>query len=86
MSDSVVLGAFWVLAASITALLPIRKQFAPGVVLMLLAPVLVWFLGWQHGWIAATGGAVAFLSTFRKPIRYYWRKWRGQSDPKPEER
>ncbi|WP_425045751.1 DUF2484 family protein [Primorskyibacter sp. S87] len=77
MSLSVILGAIWVLAATLVALLPMRLQYVPGVILLVLAPVLIGFLGYELGWIAAMAGLAAFLSMFRNPLRYFWRRFRG---------
>lgn len=75
MDYSVIFASLWVVCATIVALLPMRLQFRPGFALLLCAPVLIVWLGYDHGWgwsIAALGG---FVSMFRNPIRFYWRKW-----------
>ncbi|MFC3615536.1 DUF2484 family protein [Lutimaribacter marinistellae] len=77
MTLSVTLAIIWVLAATLVAFLPMRRQYLPGSILMLAAPVLIAALGWQHGWLAALGALAAFLSMFRNPLIYFWRKWRG---------
>lgn len=64
-------GIIWVLAATIVAMLPMRFQFAPGFILLLMAPVLIYLLGQKFGWIAAIAALLAFLSMFRKPLAYY---------------
>lgn len=64
-------GILWVLAATVVALLPMRFQFAPGFILLLMAPVLITRLGQEYGWIAAIAALAAFLSMFRKPLAYY---------------
>jgi hypothetical protein len=81
MSPSLLLASLWVVAATVTALLPMRRQYVPRVTLLVLAPFLLGYIGWQHGfWIAALGLA-AFVSMFRNPLRYLWRRARGE---KPE--
>ena len=77
MSLSVILGALWVFAATITALLPMRLQYAPGLTLLILAPALIIFLGIEHGVWLAVLGLLAFVSMFRHPLRYLWRRARG---------
>lgn len=77
MSLSVILAVIWVFASTAVALLPMRRQYLPGATLMLAAPLLIVFLGYQHGWVAGAGALAAFLSMFRNPLRYFWRKWRG---------
>ena len=44
--------AIWVFAATIVALLPMRRQFVPGVVLLAAAPFLIAWVGWVYGWVA----------------------------------
>ncbi len=74
MSQSLLLGVFWALAATVTALLPMRMQYPPGLTLLILAPFLIGFIGYQHGiWVALLGLA-AFVSMFRNPLRYFWRR------------
>ena len=85
LSLSLLLGCFWVLGATIVALLPMRRQYVPGVALLAVAPVLIGFIGWQHGWIFAALGAAAFVSMFRNPLRYFWKKARGEAPELPPE-
>ncbi len=77
MSLSLAMAIAWVFAATFVAFLPMRRQYLPGVALLLAAPVLIGFLGYQHGWFAAAGALAAFVSMFRNPLQYFWRKWRG---------
>jgi membrane-bound metal-dependent hydrolase YbcI (DUF457 family) len=74
-------GIIWVLAATGVAMLPMRYQFAPGFMLLLLAPVLIYQLGHDFGWIAAVAALAAFVSMFRKPLAYYARKFTGRIPP-----
>ena len=74
MSLSLILASVWAVAATIVALLPMRFQYLPGSVLLLSAPVLIGYIGYQHGiWIALLG-LLAFLSMFRRPLIYLGRK------------
>lgn len=75
MSAALFLGCLWVLAATITAFLPMRRQYAPGVSLLIAAPVLLAFIGYQHGFVFAALGLAAFVSMFRNPLRFLWRKY-----------
>ncbi len=79
---ALVLGALWVLAATATALLPMRRQYLPGVVLLITAPVLLIWIGMTHGWLWLAFGLFAFLSMFRRPLRYLALKAMGR-DPGP---
>jgi Protein of unknown function (DUF2484) len=66
-----VLGALWVLAATVTAFLPMRRQMIPGLGLLIAAPVLLIWIGMTHGWMWLGFGLFAFLSMFRRPLRYF---------------
>ncbi|SMY07717.1 DUF2484 family protein [Flavimaricola marinus] len=85
MSTPLVLGCFWVLLATVTALLPMRRQFIPGSVLLLSAPVLLVWIGIAHGWVWVVVGLLAFGSMMRNPLRYLVAKARGQEPELPEE-
>lgn len=76
MSVVVVAGAVWVLLSSLVAMLPLRMQYIPGVILLLAAPPLIVWFGLSHGVLAALAASAGFVSMFRNPLRYYWRKWR----------
>jgi len=84
MSLSLIFGAIYVLCAAVVALLPIRQQYWPAGLMLLLAPILLAFIGYQHGWIWLALGLFAFLSMFRNPLRYLWKKARGQHVELPE--
>ena len=77
MSLAVMLAIFWVMASTAVALLPMRLQYVPGVTLLVSAPFLIVFIGYSHGFLAGVGALAAFVSIFRNPLRYFWRKWRG---------
>jgi hypothetical protein len=77
MSWSLAAACFWVLASAVTAMLPRRNQYAPGITLLALAPVLIGWLAYDHGlWIAALG-LVGFLSMFRNPLIYFAKRAMG---------
>ena len=81
MSLSLILGSLWVLVAAITALLPMRFQYPPGIALLVAAPLLLGWIAWEQGGLVFAFGLFAFLSMFRNPLRYFWRRARGE---KPE--
>ncbi|MGI1661092.1 DUF2484 family protein [Palleronia sp. KMU-117] len=83
MSLSLTLGCLWVIASAITAMLPMRLQYAPGVVLLLAAPVLLILLGIEHGLLWAGIGLFAFVSMFRNPLIYLGKKALGLPVPPP---
>ncbi|MBO9446518.1 DUF2484 family protein [Ruegeria sp. R14_0] len=77
MVYSVLLSGLWVLASTVVAMLPMRLQFPPGVVLFVSAPALIVWLGHDFGWFFSVLAFAVFASMFRNPIRYYWRRWTG---------
>ena len=83
MSGSLIVGALWVIAAALTALLPMRRQMVPGLVLILAAPVLLVWIGREHGFWWLAFGLFAFLSMFRKPLIHFARKALGLPAPDP---
>jgi hypothetical protein len=84
MSLSLILGCLWVVASAITAMLPMRRQYAPGIVLLIAAPFLMVFIGIEHGALWVTIGLVAFVSMFRNPLIYLVKKALGRPvDPLP---
>ena len=68
----------WVFAATVTAFLPMRRQMVPGVALLVLAPVLIAWIGMHHGWFWVIPAALAFLSMFRNPLIYFWKRATGR--------
>ncbi len=74
MSAPLIAAALWVIAASVVAFLPMRLQFAPGLVLLVAAPLLIVWIGIVHGWLWAVLGVGAFVSMFRRPLWYLARK------------
>ncbi len=83
MSAALIAGALWVVASAIVAMLPMRRQYVPGVALLLLAPGLIVWIGATHGWVWTGLALAAFLSMFRNPLRYLWRKYILRQDPGP---
>lgn len=85
VSLPVLLSILWALAASGTALLPLRRQYLPGVTLLIAAPVLILWLGAVHGWGWSALALAAFVSMFRNPLRYLWARARarGQAAERP---
>ncbi len=84
MSWSLTMGAIYVLCAAVVALLPIRRQYWPAGIMLLAAPLLLTFIGYQHGWFWLALGMLAFVSMFRNPLRYLWKKSRGEHVELPE--
>ncbi|MCI2398146.1 DUF2484 family protein [Aliiroseovarius subalbicans] len=84
MSPVLILSCLWVLAATLTALLPMRLQFAPGITLLIAAPILLGYIGYQHGVWFFIAGMLAFLSMFRNPLKYLIRRARGEKPELPK--
>lgn len=79
MSLPLLLGCVWVVLATITAFLPFRVQFIPGFLLLVAAPVLLVWIGRDHGWIFAGLGLLGFLSMFRRPLLHLMRRIIGKA-------
>lgn len=68
MSPPLIAACLWVLAASVTALLPMRVQYVAGTLLLATAiPLLVW-IGATHGAVPVLLGCLAIVSLFRRPL------------------
>ena len=86
MSASLILACLWVIASALVALLPMRAQYPPGIFLLISAPILICYLTYQHGLLALGVSLAAFISMFRNPLVYLWRKFspfRREGDPVP---
>lgn len=84
MSAPLILGGLWIIAAALSALLAMRHQMVPGLVLILAAPVLLAWIGREHGFWWLAFGLFAFLSMFRKPLIHFARKALGLPAPVPD--
>jgi hypothetical protein len=85
MSTPLIIAALWVFAATATAFLPMRRQMVPGIALLVAAPVLILWIGATHGWLWAGLGLLAFLSMFRNPLIYFWKRATGRPVSLPPE-
>jgi hypothetical protein len=77
------LACLWAIAATVTALLPMRSQYLPGVTLLLTAPPLLVWIGMAHGWIWVGLALAGFLSMMRNPLIYLYRRARGERPEVP---
>ncbi|SHJ63212.1 Protein of unknown function [Shimia gijangensis] len=84
MTLSLILACFWVVAATVVAMLPMRRQYVPGVALLLAAPVLIGAIWWDYGMWVGLAALFAFVSMFRNPLRYLWKRARGEKPELPE--
>lgn len=78
------LSILWVFASVGVAMLPMRRQYVPGVALLLAAPVLIVMIGLQMGWLIAALALAAFVSMYRNPLKFLIAKLRGQNPQVPE--
>jgi hypothetical protein len=85
MSAPLILGALWVIASAVVAMLPMKAQMVPGVALLVAAPVLLVWIASAHGWVWLALGLFAFVSMFRNPLRYFVRRALGRPAPLPKE-
>jgi len=74
----------WVFVSVIIAMLPIRWQYVPGSFLLLSAPVLIVMIGQAVSVWAALVGSIAFVSMYRNPLRYLWKRLTGQNVELPQ--
>ena len=79
-----ILSCLWVLSSAAVALLPMRRQYVPGVALLTAAPVMIVAIGFQHNWGIAALGLAAFLSMFRNPLKYFYARLRGNHPEAPK--
>lgn len=84
LSAPILAACLWALAAAGTALLPMRLQYPPGVLLPILAPALIWWLWQVHGAWIGLAGLAAFLSMFRNPPIHFGRKALGLPVSRPD--
>ena len=77
MSLPMFVACIWVLLATATAFLPMRLQFVPGLSLLIAAPLLLGWIATVHGWWIFGLGLAAFLSMFRNPLIYFYKRAKG---------
>jgi len=64
-------------------MLPMRRQYPLGVTLLIAAPVLIVWIGFDYGWIAAVLALAAFVSMFRRPLMYFYARAKGETPQVP---
>lgn len=83
MSLPLIIGGLWVVAAAMTAMLPMRAQMGPGIALLIAAPILLVWIGLTDGWPWLAFGCFALASMFRNPLLYFTRRVFGYRSPAP---
>lgn len=84
MTPSLIIACLWVIASAIVAFLPMKRQYYPGITLLVAAPVLIIWLGYDFGWWVALIGVFGFVSMFRNPLIYIYRRLRGEHPEVPK--
>jgi hypothetical protein len=78
MSPALILACLWVLASAITAMLPYKMQFPPGIALLILSVPLLIYIGLSHGFVWVGLFLLAVASMFRNPLIYFIKRLRGR--------
>lgn len=68
MTLSLLLACIWAILATITAFLPMRLQYVPGLTLLVLALPLLVFIGVQHSAWVVLAALAGLVSMFRRPL------------------
>ncbi|MDJ1008062.1 MAG: DUF2484 family protein [Paracoccaceae bacterium] len=84
-SAAAIIACLWVIASTLVALMPMRRQYVPGVMLLAAAPVLIAWLWVELGWLVGAVALFAFVSMFRNPLRYFAKKALGMPVELPKE-
>lgn len=84
MTPSLIIACLWVIASAIVAFLPMRRQYVPGITLLIAAPILIIWLGYDYGWWLSLVGLFGFVSMFRNPLIYIYRRLRGENPEVPK--
>jgi hypothetical protein len=74
-----------VFVSAACAMLPMRYQYVPAVILLIAAPILILLIGIQVSAWVAIAAIVASISMFRNPLRYLWAKICSQNLQRPPE-
>ena len=84
MKLSLIFACFWVIASTIVAFLPMRRQYFPVISLLIAAPILIVWVGYDYGWWLSAIAVFALLSMFRNPLRYIWKLVKGEKVELPK--
>ena len=84
MTPPLITAILWVFASTIVAFLPMKRQYVPGIALLVTAPFIILWLAAYYGWPMGLVALFAFISMFRNPLVYIYRRLRGQSPEVPK--
>jgi hypothetical protein len=84
VNAAIIIGALWVVASAIVAFLPMKHQYVTGIMLLVLAPVLIIWLAFVYGLLVGAVALFAFVSMFRNPLIYIYRRLRGETPEVPK--
>jgi len=73
MTLSLLLACIWAILATITAFLPMRLQYVPGLTLLILAVPLLVFISVQHSVWVVLAALAGLVSMFRRPLWFLGR-------------
>ncbi len=82
--DPLAIGCVWIVAAAITAMLPMKHQMILGIALLIAAPILLIWIAMTHGWAWFAFGIFAFASMFRRPLIHFARRAVGLPNDRPD--
>lgn len=71
MSLPLIFACLWVIAGTFVSFLPMRLQYPPGVMLLVAAPCLLIWIGFEHGFWLAFACTLGFASMFRRPLSHF---------------
>lgn len=85
MNPVLTAAILWVFCAVAVAMMPMRWQIRLVPILGLAALAILGMITNIYGWLAGALALAGFVSMFRHPLRYAWRRLRGEKPEIPEE-
>jgi len=85
MTPSLIAASLWVVAATLVAFLPIRRQILPATLLGLAGLAILVWIGVEKGWVWTILGLLGFASLFRNGFKALPALLRGEKIEIPEE-
>ncbi len=84
VSLPILLICLWVVIATAVAFLPMRWQYPPGIMLLIAAPILIGWVWIADGWLWGLAAMAGFVSMFRNPLIFFWKRFRGEQPRVPK--